>query len=302
MTVNGPAIDIQKLTKVFDDKTVVDNISLKVDRGSVFGFLGSNGSGKTTMIRMICGLLTPTHGAGLCLGYEIRTQTTEIKNKIGYMPQQFSLYDGLTVYETLQFFAAIYQIKDSKEAIEAILTDLELTPFRTIKAGNLSGGWKQRLTLSCCLLHKPELLFLDEPTAGIDPKARKDFWDYLHKISMRDGTTVLVTTHYMDEAEKCTDLAYINLGRLLYSGTTSNLIPFSEVKTYLIKTERQSLYQFSAMLKSAYPKLLISVINNDLRVSSRKPELLAEFTEAQKKYALKEVPPSFEEVFIGLMQ
>src|SRR3990167_6320646 len=293
MTVNGPAIDIQKLTKVFDDKTVVDNISLKVDRGSVFGFLGSNGSGKTTMIRMICGLLTPTHGAGLCLGYEIRTQTTEIKNKIGYMPQQFSLYDGLTVYETLQFFAAIYQIKDSKEAIEAILTDLELTPFRTIKAGNLSGGWKQRLTLACCLLHKPELLFLDEPTAGIDPKARKDFWDYLHQISIRDGTTVLVTTHYMDEAEKCTDLAYINLGHLLYSGATNKLIPFSKVKTYLIETNRHSLNSISAQIIHAYPELLVSVVNNDLRVSSQQHKLLDKLIHDQANYALKEVSPSF---------
>lgn len=300
--MNGPAIDIQKITKVFNDKTVVDNISLKVDRGSVFGFLGSNGSGKTTMIRMICGLLTPTHGTGHCLGYDIRTQSAEIKMKIGYMPQQFCLYNGLTVYENLQFFAAIYQIKKSKQAIEAILNDLELTPFKNITTGNLSGGWKQRLTLSCCLLHKPELLFLDEPTAGIDPKARKDFWDYLHKISIRDGTTVLVTTHYMDEAEKCTDLAYINLGRLLYSGTTSNLVPFSQVKTYLVETDRQSLYQLSAMITHLYPQLLVSVVNNDLRVSSRKTQLLAQFYSAQIKYSPKEVPPSFEEVFIGLMQ
>ena len=300
--MNGPAIDIQKITKIFDDKTVVNNISLKVARGSVFGFLGSNGSGKTTMIRMICGLLTPTHGTGFCLGYDIRTQTAEIKMKIGYMPQQFSLYNGLTVYENLQFFAAIYQIKEAKQAIAAIMADLELTPFKHINAGNLSGGWKQRLTLSCCLLHKPELLFLDEPTAGIDPKARKDFWDYLHKISIRDGTTVLVTTHYMDEAEKCTDLAYINLGHLLYSGSTSNLIPFSEVRTYLIATERQNLNQLSAMIKHSYPELLVSVVNNDLRVSSRKPKPLAEFAHNQKKYTLKEVPPSFEEVFIGLMQ
>lgn len=300
--MNGPAIDIQKITKVFNNKTVVDNISLKVDRGSVFGFLGSNGSGKTTMIRMICGLLTPTHGTGHCLGYDIRTQSAEIKMKIGYMPQQFCLYNGLTVYENLQFFAAIYQIKKSKQAIEAILNDLELTPFKNITTGNLSGGWKQRLTLSCCLLHKPELLFLDEPTAGIDPKARKDFWDYLHKISIRDGTTVLVTTHYMDEAEKCTDLAYINLGRLLYSGTTSNLIPFSQVKTYLVETDRQSLYQLSAMITHLYPQLLVSVVNNDLRVSSRKTQLLAQFYSDQINYSPKEVPPSFEEVFIGLMQ
>ena len=300
--MNDAAIDIQGITKVFDNKTVVDNISLKVDRGSVFGFLGSNGSGKTTMIRMICGLLTPTKGTGRCLGYDIKTQSAEIKMKIGYMPQQFSLYTELTVYESLQFFAAIYQIKDSNQAIETILSDLELTPFRNIKAGNLSGGWKQRLTLSCCLLHRPELLFLDEPTAGIDPKARKDFWDYLHKISIRDGTTVLVTTHYMDEAEKCTDLAYINLGNLLYSGPTNKLISFSQVKTYFIETNRKTLYQLREMITHSYPKLLVSVVNNDLRVSSRKPEILTQFIHEQQQLTPKEIEPSFEEVFIGLMQ
>ena len=299
--MKGPAIDIQGLTKVFDNKTVVDHISLNVSRGSVFGFLGSNGSGKTTMIRMICGLLTPTHGTGRCLGYDIKTQSAEIKMKIGYMPQRFSLYNGLTVHENLQFFSDIYQIKEPRQAIEAMLIDLELGPYRNIKAGNLSGGWKQRLTLSCCLLHKPELLFLDEPTAGIDPKARKDFWNYLHKISIRDGTTVLVTTHYMDEAEKCTDLAYINLGKLLYSGITKDLIPFSHVKTYLVEASRDTINTLSEMITHSYPQLLVAVVNNDLRISSQNAELLAKLVENYKKYNLKEVVPSFEEVFIGLM-
>ena len=254
------------------------------------------------MIRMICGLLTPTHGTGYCLGYDIRTQCADIKRKIGYMPQKFSLYNGLTVYENLQFFAAIYQINMSRQSIEEHLIDLELTPYKNILAGNLSGGWKQRLTLACCLLHKPELLFLDEPTAGIDPKARKDFWSYLHKIAIRDGTTVLVTTHYMDEAEKCTDLAYIYLGKLLYSGTTKDLIPFSEVKTYLVEVDRQSLNALSDMIAHSYPELLVSVVNNDLRISSQKSERLVKFAKEQESYTFKEVTPSFEEVFIGLMQ
>lgn len=300
--MEAPAIDVRGLTKVFDGRTVVDHVSLTVNRGSVFGFLGSNGSGKTTMIRMICGLLTPTDGVGHCLGYDIKTQCAEIKKKIGYMPQRFSLYNGLTVFETLQFFSDIYQIKHSKQAIEAILTDLELDPYKNIKAGHLSGGWKQRLTLSCCVLHKPELLFLDEPTAGIDPKARKDFWNYLHKISIRDGTTVLVTTHYMDEAEKCTDLAYINLGKLLYSGITKDLISYSHVKTVLVEDSRDRINQLSQLIASSYPQLLVSVVNNDLRISSQDGALLETIAEEYKQYVLKKVPPSFEEVFIGLMK
>ncbi len=296
------AIDIQGLTKVFDGKTVVDNISIKVERGMVYGVLGSNGSGKTTMIRMICGLLTPTAGTGFCLGYDIRTQSAEIKLNIGYMPQKFSLYTGLTVYEHLRFFADIYQINDPKVSIDAMMDDLELIPYKNIKAGNLSGGWKQHLALACCLLHKPELLFLDEPTAGIDPKARKDFWNYLYKISIRDGTTILITTHYMDEAEKCTDLAYVNLGELLYSGPTKNLLPFSKVKTYLVDVSRESINQLSDTMMRLYPNLLVSVVNNELRISSRNIELLNQFMQNNKEYSLKEITPSFEEVFIGLMQ
>ena len=296
------AIDIHELTKVFDKKTVVDHVSLKVKKGAVFGFLGSNGSGKTTMIRMICGLITPTSGTGHCLGLDIKTQSDDITQKIGYMPQKFSLYNGLTVYENLQFIARVYQIADIEKSIDDMLTDLELHPYKDIKAGNLSGGWKQRLTLSCCLLHKPKLLFLDEPTAGIDPKARKDFWNYLHKIAIRDGTTVLVTTHYMDEAEKCTDLAYINLGKLLYSGTTQDLIPFSHAKTYVIAANRPILNQLSDLTARLYPQLLVSLVNNDLRISSTDANALNQFIQQNAAYSFKETPPSFEEVFIGLMQ
>jgi ABC-2 type transport system ATP-binding protein len=299
--MNKYAIDIHKITKVFDKKTVVNQITLQVKTGSIFGFLGSNGSGKTTMIRMICGLLTPTSGSGTCLGYDIKTQSAEIKKKIGYMPQRFSLYSGLTVYESLSFFADIYQIPNAKASIDAMLKDLELHPYRDIKAGNLSGGWKQRLTLGCCILHKPALLFLDEPTAGIDPKARKDFWNYLHKIALRDNTTILVTTHYMDEAEKCTDLAYIYLGNLLYNGETKDLIQFSQVKTYIAEGAPEALTQISDIISKHYPQLLASIVNNDVRISSTHHDLLTKFVQEQTTYSFKAVSPSFEEVFIGLM-
>jgi ABC-2 type transport system ATP-binding protein len=273
-----------------------------VKRGAVFGFLGSNGSGKTTMIRMICGLLVPSSGTGHCLGYDIKTQAADIKLKIGYMPQKFSLYNGLTVVESLQFFADIYCIPSPQQAIESVIHDLEFEPYRHIKAGNLSGGWRQRLMLACSVLHQPELLFLDEPTAGVDPKARKDFWSYLHKISNRDGTTVLVTTHYMDEAEKCTDLAYISLGKLLYSGPTNQLVPFSDVKTYRVSGAEDALYRLNDMIQSDYPGLLVLLNNNDWRVSSRHHDVLARFASEKTHYQLASVTPSFEEVFIGLMQ
>ena len=296
------AIDVSGLTKIFDNKVVVDNISLKVKKGSVFGFLGSNGSGKTTTIRMICGLLTATQGSGHCLGYDIKTQHAEIKAHIGYMPQKFSLYGGLTVYENLLFFAQVYQIPNPKKAIEEILDDLELSPYKSMKTSNLSGGWKQRITLGCSLLHKPALLFLDEPTAGVDPKARKSFWDYLYKLSRRDGTTILVTTHYMDEAEKCTDLAYINLGALLYTGITKEIIPFSKIKTLiLVNADTNMQNELNRIIRNEYPQLLATLVNNDLRISSQNITLLDELKKRNLHYHFEEVTPSFEEVFIGLM-
>jgi ABC-2 type transport system ATP-binding protein len=250
---------------------------------------------------MVCGLLTPTSGSGTCLGYDILTQSSAIKQKIGYMSQKFSFYTGLTVYENLRFTAKVYQIADAEQEINAIMADLNLIPYRNIKASGLSGGWKQRLALACCLLHKPELLFLDEPTAGVDPKARKDFWDYLHKISLRDGTTILVTTHYMDEAEKCTELAYINLGSLLYSGKTRDIIPFSQVKSYLVQANREQQHHLVEVINNQYPTLLATFVNNDLRVSSRDNEALAALIHQYTDYVFNEVAPNFEEVFIGLI-
>ena len=296
------AIDVKGLTKKFDKKIAVDHISLKVKKGSIFGFLGANGSGKTTTIRMICGLLTPTDGEGYCLGYDIRSQSDEIKKHIGYMPQRFSFYMGLTVYENLRFVADIFQVKNSAQAIKEMIQELGLENYRNDQAGNLSGGWKQRLALACSLLPKPQLLFLDEPTAGVDPKARKEFWDYLHKISSRDETTILVTTHYMDEAEKCTDLAYIYLGKLLYTGSTKDLIPQSTIKTYILEADRKEQNPLIEKINDSYPELLATIVNNELRISSHDHKALDRLIKNTSNLSFKEVPPSFEEVFIGLMQ
>lgn len=295
------AIDIHNITKKFGSKTVVNDVSLQVPRGSIFGFLGSNGSGKTTTIRMVCGLLTPSSGTGTCLGYDILTQSETIKLKIGYMSQRFSFYGGLTVYENLRFVGEIYQVANLKVEIERVMDDLNLLPYRNIKANGLSGGWKQSLALACCLLHRPELLFLDEPTAGVDPKARKDFWDYLHKIALRDGTTILVTTHYMDEAEKCTALAYINLGNLLYSGSTSDIIEFSKVESYLVDGDPVAIQQLIASISENHKKTLAGMVNNNLRISSRNLTELAQIRQDYPELNYHKTTPSFEEVFIGLI-
>ena len=194
-------IDVKGVTKRFDGKVVVDSLDLNVRRGEIFGFLGPNGSGKTTFIRMLCGLLTADQGEGTCLGYNIRTEQLLIKRNVGYMTQRFSYYEDLSIRENLDFIARIYQIKNRKEAVEQSLVKLGLQDRSKQLAGQLSGGWKQRLALAACLIHNPKLLLLDEPTAGVDPKARREFWDQLHDLA-GDGLTVLITTHYMDEAER----------------------------------------------------------------------------------------------------
>ena len=213
----APAISVTGLTKIFGKTTVVDHVDMDVPKGAIYGFLGPNGSGKTTTIRLMCGLLTPDEGSGTTLGYDIRKETRQIKEHVGYMTQKFSLYGDLTIRENLDFMARMYRLKNRRKTVDATLEHLGLSSRGNQLASTLSGGWKQRLALAACMQHKPQLLLLDEPTAGVDPKARRDFWDEIRRLS-RQGVTVLVSTHYMDEAVQCDYIAYIAYGKKLIDG------------------------------------------------------------------------------------
>ncbi|HKQ98480.1 MAG TPA: ABC transporter ATP-binding protein [Candidatus Polarisedimenticolia bacterium] len=227
------AIDVHDLNKSFGDKHVVRDLSLQVKRGEIFGFLGPNGSGKTTSIRMMCGLLTPDSGSGTCLGFDIRKESPSIKRRVGYMTQKFSFWDDLSIRENLDFIARVYEVPRRREAVDRSLEGLGLTTRARQLAGTLSGGWKQRLALAACTLHEPELLLLDEPTAGVDPKARREFWEELHELAAR-GISVLVSTHYMDEAERCHKLAYIAYGRLMAQGTADEIVAGENLTTWAV--------------------------------------------------------------------
>ena len=227
------AVEVEGLTKSFGGKVVVRNLSMRVRRGQIYGFLGPNGSGKTTTLRMMCGLLTPDSGRGTALGYDIRTESEEIKRHVGYMTQRFSLYQDLSILENLEFVARVYGLADPARGARAPSSAWGLQGREHQLAGELSGGWKQRLALGACILPKPELLLLDEPTAGVDPKARREFWGEIHKLAA-DGMTVLVSTHYMDEAERCHEIAYIAYGELLAQGTIEEVIAPSHLRTYTV--------------------------------------------------------------------
>ncbi len=228
------AIDVEGLVKRFGDHTVVDQVSMRVRRGEISGFLGPNGSGKTTTIRVMCGLLTPDGGSGRVLGYDIRTEALMIKREVGYMTQRFSFYEDLSIEENLLFVARLYGLKPVRDHVARTLDDLGLSSRARQLAGTLSGGWKQRLALAACIMHTPKLLLLDEPTAGVDPKARREFWDEIHKLAA-DGLTVLVSTHYMDEAERCHRIHYISYGRLLASGTVDEVVASAGLTTYIVE-------------------------------------------------------------------
>lgn len=228
------AIDVSGLVKRFGDKTVVDHVTMQVAEGEISGFLGPNGSGKTTTIRVMCGLLTPDEGEGRVLGHDLRTDGLKIKREVGYMTQKFSFYEDLTIEENLTFVARLYDLDPIAASVRDTLEDLGLSSRRNQLAGTLSGGWKQRLALAACIMHKPKLLLLDEPTAGVDPKARREFWDEIH-LRASSGLTVLVSTHYMDEAERCHRIHYISYGKLLASGTVAEVISNAALTTVVLE-------------------------------------------------------------------
>jgi len=296
------AIDVRGLTKSFSGRTVVDHIDLAVRRGEVCGFLGPNGSGKTTTIRMLCGLLEVDAGAGSCLGYDIRREARRIKLRVGYMTQRFGLYEDLSIAENLDFTARVYRLDNRRRRVADALERLGLTSRQKQLAGTLSGGWKQRLALAACLLHEPELLLLDEPTAGVDPKARRDFWREIHALAA-DGITVLVSTHYMDEAERCHRLVYISYGKVLTSGTGTEVIDHAGLQTWAVHGPR-----LDAVLELAEPRGWMAVpFGASVHVSGKRgsdfPKWLAEHDNAlARAVRVEPIPTGLEDVFIALTQ
>jgi ABC-2 type transport system ATP-binding protein len=294
-------IDVEGLTKSFDGKVVVRNLSMQVKRGQIYGFLGPNGSGKTTTLRMLCGLLTPDSGRGTALGFDIRTDNEQIKRHVGYMTQRFSLYQDLSIQENLEFVARVYGLPAPSREARGAIDRLGLHGRETQLAGTLSGGWKQRLSLGACILPKPELLLLDEPTAGVDPKARREFWAEIHKLAA-EGMTVLVSTHYMDEAERCHEIAYIAYGELLAQGTVDEVIEQSHLRTWNVSGP--DLQHLSEKLLSVSGIDMVAPFGTSLHVSGRDATALDTAVEkfrADPHLAWSVSEPSLEDVFIDLM-
>uniref|UniRef100_E1TK72 ABC transporter related protein n=1 Tax=Burkholderia sp. (strain CCGE1003) TaxID=640512 RepID=E1TK72_BURSG len=303
MSADAPeyVIDVHGLNKHFGDKHVVNDVSLQVARGEIFGFLGPNGSGKTTSIRLMCGLLTPDSGTGTCLGYDIRRESAQIKRNVGYMTQRFSYWEDLTIRENLDFVARVYQMPNRREVVDKSLEALGLQSRANQLTGSLSGGWKQRLALAACMLHEPKLLLLDEPTAGVDPTARRDFWEELHRLAAR-GISVLVSTHYMDEAERCHKLAYIAYGKLLAQGTSKEVIDSQDLATWSIQGE--NLSELSEKLRATPGVDQTVVFGAALHASGRDHAALERALRqatAGTNLRMEPIEPGLEDVFIYLM-
>lgn len=298
-------IDVKGLTKSFGTKTVVDNLAMTIRKGEIYGFLGPNGSGKTTSIRMLCGLLKPDAGSGTCLGYDVINESHLIKPHVGYMTQKFSLYEDLTVRENLNFTARVFNLDKPKRTVDECIERMNLGPFENHLAGALSGGWKQRLSLGACTLHGPKLLLLDEPTAGVDPGARRDFWDQVHTLASQ-GITAMISTHYMDEAERCHRLAYIAYGNLLASGTVDEMVDNAGLTTWNVETsdEKTGLHELSEALRGKPGVDQVVAFGNTLHVSGREARLLEQTITHFKKspFEWTLIDTSLEEVFIDLMQ
>ena len=295
------AIDVHDLVKRYGPRTVVDRLSLSIEEGRICGFLGPNGSGKTTTLRMICGLLTPDAGGGTCLGHDLVREREAIKRQAGYMTQRFGLYEDLTIRENLEFVGRVYDLDRVKERVDASLERLGLATRQRQLAGALSGGWKQRLALAACVLHEPRLLLLDEPTAGVDPKARRAFWDEIHAYAAQ-GITVLVSTHYMDEAERCHEIAYIAYGHLLAHGTVDEVIAKSALSTWTVSGD--DLNGLAAEIAGKPGVDLVAPFGTSLHVSGRdKAALEATIAPYRDRKGLhwQHSEPSLEDVFIELM-
>ena len=294
-------IDISELSKSFNGKQVVDNVALKVAKGDVYGFLGPNGSGKTTTIRMICGLLTPDAGQGTCLGYDLRTESHIIKLNVGYMTQKFSLYEDLSIEENLQFVARLFQLDQQKKRVQDAIDRLGIGQQRKKQlAGNLSGGWRQRLALAAATIHNPQLLLLDEPTAGVDPKARREFWDEIHRLAA-EGVTTLVSTHFMDEAERCNKLAYIAYGKLLVNGTCDEVIKSAGLQTWQVLGT--NLNELARKLETEPEIEQVAAFGQRLHVSAKSQVHIEPVIQPYMTldYHWKQIQPGLEDVFIHLM-
>ena len=295
------AIHVTGLAKSFDGLKAVHDLSIDVPVGTIYGFLGPNGSGKTTTIRMLCGLLTPDAGEGTCLGFDIRRDTVKIKSEVGYMPQRFGLYEDLTIRENLEFIARLYAMPNPRTSAHEAIRRLGLEKRAQQLAGQLSGGWKQRLALAACVLHKPKLLLLDEPTAGVDPKARREFWDEIHGLA-GGGITVLVSTHYMDEAERCHLIGYISQGRLLAHGTVDEVVRAAGISAWRITGP--AVGRLTERIKNLPGVEMAALFGSELHVSGVDAALIEKSLEQVKNeegLKIERVPPTLEDVFIHTM-
>jgi ABC-2 type transport system ATP-binding protein len=301
MSASDLVIDVRGVTKKFGARTVVNDITMQVRPGEIYGFLGPNGSGKTTFLRMLCGLLKPDGGEGSCLGFDFRMQSAEIKKHVGYMTQRFSFYEDLSIEENLDFIARLYEIPQRQTAMKKSLERLGMVERRKQLAGTLSGGWKQRLALAACLIHEPQLLLLDEPTAGVDPKARREFWDEIHQLAA-GGLTVLITTHYMDEAERCHRLAYIAYGNLLASGTVAEVLKQTKLTTW--EVTGNNLHALAEKIRGLPGVEQVVAFGTALHVSGRDAGKLRESVDPFMggEFQWKQIESGLEDVFISLME
>jgi ABC-2 type transport system ATP-binding protein len=299
MTANL-AIDVHEMTKRFGNLTAVDHIDLQVPSGEICGFLGPNGSGKTTFIRMLCGLLRPDEGSGTCLGHNVITESESIKREVGYMTQKFSFYEDLSILENLDFVARMYSLENRRKIVRESIERLGLTKRQKQLAGHLSGGWKQRLALAACMIHDPKLLLLDEPTAGVDPKARREFWEEIHRLAAQ-GLTFLIATHYMDEAERCHRLAYILNGKLLTHGTIPEVIRQANLTTWSVSGP--DLSKLAGELHKRPGVKQAAAFGNTLHVSGDNAVALEQAIASFRKspYQWEKVEAGLEDVFIHFM-